>query len=43
MEGMTMGPVNTEDLRTTGAFLKIGDVMFGKLLAQVKTDYVKFG
>jgi hypothetical protein len=41
MEGMTMGPVNTEDLGTAGSFLEIDDVVFGKLLAQVEADHVK--
>ena len=41
MEGMTMRPIDTEDLCATGSFLKIGDVMFGKLLAQVEADHVE--
>jgi hypothetical protein len=43
MEGMTVRPIDAEDLRATGSFLEIGDVVFGKLLAQVETDHVKFG
>lgn len=40
---MTVRPVDAEDLRATRSFLEIGDVMFGKLLAQVETDYVELG
>lgn len=43
MEGMTMRPIDTEDLRPTGSFLEIGDVVFGKLLSQVEADHVKLG
>lgn len=43
MEGMTVRPIDAEDLRATGSFLEIGDVVFGKLLAQVETDYVELG
>lgn len=43
MKGMTMRPIDTEDLRATGSFLKIGDVMLGKLLAQVEANHVKLG
>lgn len=43
MEGVTMRPIDTEDLRATGSFLEIGDVVFRKLLAQVEADYVKLG
>ena len=43
MEGMTVRPIDAEDLRATGSFLEIGDVMFGKLLAQVEADHVKLG
>jgi hypothetical protein len=43
MEGVTMRPIDTEDLCATGSFLEIGDVMFGKLLAQVEADYVELG
>ena len=41
MEGVTMRPIDTEDLRPTGSFLEIGDVVFGKLLAQVEADHVE--
>jgi hypothetical protein len=43
MEGVTVRPIDTEDLRTTGSFLEIGDVVFGKLLAQIEADHVKLG
>ena len=43
MEGVTMRPIDTEDLCATGSFLEIGDVMFGKLLAQVEADHVELG
>ena len=43
MEWMTVRPIDTEDLRATGSFLEIGDVVFGKLLAQVEADYIEFG
>jgi hypothetical protein len=33
VEGVTMRPIDTEDLRTAGSFGEIGDVVFGKLLA----------
>ncbi|MDZ4733027.1 MAG: hypothetical protein SGJ16_05500 [Nitrospirota bacterium] len=33
MEGVALRPINTEDLRTTGSFLEVGDVVLGKLLA----------
>ena len=42
MEGVTVRPIDTEDLRATGSFQEIDDVVFGKLLAQVEADYVKF-
>ncbi len=43
MEGVTVRPIDTEDLCAIGSFLEIGDVVFGKLLAQVKADQVEFG
>lgn len=43
MEGMTVRPIDTEDLRPTGSFLEVGDVVFGKLLSQVEADHVKLG
>jgi energy-converting hydrogenase Eha subunit G len=43
MKGVTMRPIDTENLRTTGSFLRIGDVVFGKLLAQVEADHLKLG
>ena len=43
MEGVALRPIDTEDLCTTGSFLEIGDVVFGKLLAQVEADYVELG
>jgi len=38
-----MRPIDTEDLCATGSFLEIGDVMLGKLLAQVEPDHVELG
>ncbi len=43
MEGMTVRPIDTEDLCATGSFLEVGDVVFGKLLAQVEADRVELG
>lgn len=43
MEGVPVRRIDTEDLRTAGSFREIGDVVFGKLLAQVEADYVKLG
>lgn len=33
MEGVAMRPIDTKDMRAAGAFLEIGNVMFGELLA----------
>ena len=43
MERVTMRPIDTEDLCATSSFLEIGDVVFGKLLAQVETDRIELG
>ena len=43
MEWVTVRPIDTEDLCATGSFLEIGDVMLGKLLAQVEADHVELG
>ena len=43
MEGVTVRPIDTEDLSATGSFREIGDVVFGKLLAQIELDHVKLG
>jgi hypothetical protein len=43
MEGVTVRPIDTEDLCATGSFLEVGDVVFGKLLAQVEADRVELG
>lgn len=43
VEWMTVRPIDPEDLRATGSFLEIRDVVFGKLLAQVEADHIKFG
>jgi hypothetical protein len=43
MEGVTVRPIDTEDLCATGSFLEIGDVVLGKLLAQVEADHVELG
>jgi hypothetical protein len=42
MEGVTMGPIDTEDLRATGSFREIGNVVLGKLLTQVEADHIEF-
>jgi len=42
MERVTMWSIDTEDLCATGSFLEIGDVVFGKLLAQVEADHIEF-
>ena len=38
-----MRPIDTEDLGPTGSILRIGDVVFGELLAQIEANYVKLG
>ena len=43
MERVPVRPIDTEDLRATGSFLEVGDVVFGKLLAQVEADCVELG
>jgi len=43
VEWMTMRPIDPEDLRPTGSFLKIRDMVFWKLLAQVEADHIEFG
>ena len=43
MEGVTVRPIDTEDLCATGSFLEVGDVVIGKLLAQVEADRVELG
>ena len=43
MEWVTVRPIDTEDLCATSSFLEIGDVMLGKLLAQVEADHVELG
>ena len=43
MERVPMRPIDTEDLCATGSFLEIGNVVFGKLLAQVEADCVELG
>ena len=43
MKGMTVRPIDTEDLSAAGSFREIGDVVFGKLLAQIEPDHVKLG
>lgn len=42
MEWVTVRPIDTEDLCAAGSFLEVGDVVFGKLLAQVEADHVEF-
>jgi len=37
-----MRPIDTEDLRATGSFREIGNVVLGKLLAQVEADHIEF-
>ena len=43
MKGMTMRPIDTEYLRTTGSFREIGYVVFGKLTVQVEKNHVELG
>ena len=43
MEGVAMRTIDTEDMRTAGAFLEIGDVVLRELLAQVEADHIKLG
>lgn len=43
MEGVTVRPIDTEDLSATGSFQEIADVVFGKLLPQVETNHVELG
>ena len=43
MKGVTVRPIDTEDLCPTGSFLEIEDVVLRKLLAQVETDHVELG
>jgi len=43
MEGVPIRPIDTKDLCAAGSFLEIGDVMLGKLLAQVEADHVELG
>ena len=33
MQGVAMRPIDTEDMRATGAFLEIGDVVLRELLS----------
>jgi len=42
VEWMALRSIDPEDLRATGSFLEIGDVVFGKLLAQVEADHIEF-
>jgi hypothetical protein len=43
VEWMTVRPIDPEDLCATGSFLEVGDVVFGKLLAQIEADHIEFG
>lgn len=43
MERVTMRPIDTEYLRTTGSLREIGNVVFGKLTVQVEKDHVELG
>jgi hypothetical protein len=43
MEGVAMRPIDTEDMRAAGAFLEIGDVVLGELLAEIEADHIKIG
>ena len=38
-----MRPIDTEDLCAFSSFREIGDVVFGKLPAQIEADRVKLG
>ena len=41
MEWMTVGPIDTEDLRAARSILHIGDVVPGELLLQVQANHLK--
>ena len=41
MQGVATRPIDTEDMRAIGAFLKIGDVVLRELLSQVEADHIK--
>lgn len=43
MEGVTLRPIHTKDLRAAGAFREVGNMVFGKLLTQVKADRIERG
>ena len=43
MQWVPLWRIDTKDLCAAGAFLKVGDVMLGKLVAQVETDHGKLG
>ena len=43
MQRAPLWRIDPEDLRAAGAFLKVGNVMLGKLLTQVEADHVNFG
>jgi hypothetical protein len=41
MEWMTVGPIDTEDLRPASSILHIGDEVPGELLSQVQANHLK--
>jgi len=41
MEWMTLGPIDTKDLRPAGTLLNIADVVVGELLPQVQANHLK--
>jgi len=43
MERMAVRRIDAKDLRAAGSFLEIGNVVFGKLLAQVDANHIEFG
>jgi len=36
-----VGPIDTEDLRSTSSILNVGDVVLGELLSQVQPNHLK--
>ena len=41
MEWMTVGPIDTEDLRAASSILHIDDVVSGELLLQIQANHIK--
>ena len=43
MEGVTVGCIDTKDLCAASTFREVGNMVFGKLLTQVKADRIELG